>query len=310
MSQRVANCFHAVLHHGWAVVDAVFQRSWAAKLAAECEALEKGGHLAPHTFEFSGVRSGLQTYTHEGRSFVDLDANISQPVAATAPLLAELWSVHVASLVRSIASSFPSLDLADPVQVKLQLTRGSCGCAPCHYDTSVSAPHRQVTLLVYLAEEWPQDGGGELELLPFLQDPVRLSPVFDRGVVFLSDRLLHRSLPPRGTAMNRRRWLLTVWLEGRSVDRLLGARWPPLLQRLVAPALYAGAYRRALEESLPPGEALDVLCESQLEEVRQIEGDEELAEIVGTLHEVIGSKRRRLNAKPTSSSVQSHAKST
>lgn len=44
------------------------------------------------------------------------------------------------------------------------------------------------------------------------------APSFDRCVLFLADRWLHRSLPPRGPGVQKHRWLLTAWLDGTRVD--------------------------------------------------------------------------------------------
>eukprot|EP00913_Durusdinium_trenchii_P021754 g20439.t2 len=52
------------------------------------------------------------------------------------------------SFTRRLQEAAPSLQLRPEVQVKLQLTCGSSGCAPCHYDTSETAPGRQVTWLL------------------------------------------------------------------------------------------------------------------------------------------------------------------
>lgn len=94
-------------------------------------------------------------------------------------------------------------------------------------------------MLLYLSEDFQkEDGaelGAELVLQPFLQSPVTLSPLFNRGVLFLSDRILHYTLPGRPS---QRRWLLTIWLEGDAVDSAFQSPWPPLLQRLLAPAIY------------------------------------------------------------------------
>ncbi|CAE8618046.1 unnamed protein product, partial [Polarella glacialis] len=143
--------------------------------------------------------------------------------------------------------------------------------------------------------------GGELQLQPFLQEAVSFRPSFDRGILFLADRLLHRSLPPRGRGAETGRWLLTVWFDGRRVDEARGSRWPPLLQRLLAPAVYAEAYIEALEQSLPPGEAREALKAAQEEEIRDIGGDPELGEMLQDLREAAeasqpgrGSSAKRL----------------
>merc|ERR1712183_1156382 len=153
-----------------------------------------------------------------------------------------------------------------------------------------------------MGEGWDVEKGGELVLLPFLQEPVTLVPHFDRSVMLLSDRILHRSLPPSKSGSTCSRWLLTLWFEGKHVDQLCGSMWPPLLQRLVAPLLYAKDYLEALEQSFPCGEIRQALLEAQLKEIRAIECDEELLDIVHQLRdsataagESPGLKSRRIS---------------
>ncbi|CAE8636495.1 unnamed protein product, partial [Polarella glacialis] len=223
-----------VLEQGWSAIDGALGTEWARSLAAECRQLEEAKLLQPHRFEFADAQSGERCeYRHDGRSFVDLDRNrISAEVAAATPLLAAFAARHAPQLAVALASRVPSLGLVgwvvarcadleacsevsdaeeavDAVQVKLQLTRGVHGCAPWHFDTSTSASSRQLTLLIYLSEDWADDMGGELQLQPFLQEAVSFRPSFDRGILFLADRLLHRSLPPRGRGAETGRWLLT-----------------------------------------------------------------------------------------------------
>lgn len=293
--RRLAKASQGLQQEGWATLDGALGPRWAAALAAECRALELGGLLQPHCFEFAapgavGAAGGRSAYQHPGRSYVDLDACRVRPeVAAAAPLLASFALARAPELAASLSKALPALELgagADAVQVKLQLTRGEHGCAPWHYDTSESAATRQVTLLVYLSEDWRDECGGELQLLPFLQAPVDLLPRHDRGVLFLSDRLLHRSLPPQGAAgVTMARWLLTVWFDGSAVDAKRGSVFPPLLQRMVTPAVYRELYLEALEQSLPPGSARAALCKAQADEIAAIEGDEELAEMLDDLRE-------------------------
>lgn len=280
-----------VQQRGWVVIDGVLGGAWATAMARECDALQSHKLLAPHTFEFAGENNCRQTYEHSGRSFADLDEQRIRPeVAAVAPLLASFAAGHACALADALAGSLPDLGLsceAGSVQVKLQVTSGEYGCAPCHYDTSDSASSRQLTLLIYLSDGWNDDFGGGLQLMPFLEAPVTVVPQFDRGVLFLSDRLLHRSLQPTGPGIAKARWLLTVWLDGTAVDRQLPGcgRWAPLLQRLVAPAVYAAEYLQALEQSLPPGEARRNLLASQAAEVAALECDEELKEMISELRE-------------------------
>lgn len=280
-----------LVEQGWAELKDVFGQAWAKALADECSALERHGLMTPHTFEFSTEDGKRRTFLHEGRSYVDLNTGIShKDVVAVAPLLAEFATSHAVLLANAFKKTFPELELSsdnEGVQVKLQVSCGLYGCAPYHYDTSESAPFRQITLLVYLTKEWHAGWGGELQIQPFLEKSVTHTPFFDTGVVFLADRTLHRSLVPRGHGATAKRWLLTVWLDGGKVNKPSGAQLPPLLQRLLAPGIYKEPYLRALEASFPHGPAYNVVLKAQEDEIRSIEQDAELAEMLQTLREVV-----------------------
>ena len=270
----------------WDVLDGCLKPDWAVALASECLHLEEKGLLQLHRFEFAANGDRVE-YQHPGRSFVDLEApKISPSVAAAAPGLAHFASEAAPLLATQLLQEMPGLALKQPsgVQVKLQLTKGQ-GSAPCHYDTSETAPHRQVTLLLYLSEGYQENYGTELVLQPFLGCPVKVSPTFNRGVIFLSDRVLHYTLPPTEDGTTFARWLLTIWLDGEQVDKAVGQtqRWPPLLQRLLAPAIYSEMYLKSLEQSMPPGAALKALKLAQEEEIASIELDESFAEMLPDL---------------------------
>jgi hypothetical protein len=259
-------------------------------LAAEAAKLEVRGLLAAHTFEFN-TGTGTATFEHPGRAYVDLDPErIPSAVADAAPLLARFASVEASRLLSCLAASLPDLQLAAIPQVKLQVTRGERGCAPCHFDTSESAPTRQLTILIYLSEHWDSRCGGELEIRPLLSAPVKLEPLFDRAVLFLSDRLLHRSLPPRDEGVRQPRWLLTVWFDGLEVDKHVGHGLAPPMQRLLAPALHHEAYLEALTQSLPPGEAREALIAAQRAEISELESDGQLVELLEAFRELAESE--------------------
>lgn len=295
VSSIARRCGSKLSRDAWDVLDTCLTSNWAKALASECLLLEQKGLLQAHRFEFAeaGVRA---EYQHPGRSFVDLEAaRISAAVAAAAPGLRHFAAEAAPLLATELLRELPQLALKEGpsnVQVKLQLTRGLQGSAPCHYDTSETAPKRQVTLLLYLGENYEEKYGAELVLQPFLQSPVKVSPHFNRGVIFLSDRLLHYTLPPTEDGFCFGRWLLTVWLDGDSVDQVATNRsqWPPLLQRLLAPAIYAEIFLQSLEQSMPPGPALKALKKAQEEEIASIELDESFAEMLPDLKDACSSQ--------------------
>ena len=295
VSSIARRCGSKLSRDAWDVLDTCLTSNWAKALASECLLLEQNGLLQAHRFEFdeAGVRA---EYQHPGRSFVDLEAaRISAAVAAAAPGLRHFAAEAAPLLATELLREMPQLALKEGpsnVQVKLQLARGLQGSAPCHYDTSETAPKRQVTLLLYLGENYEEKYGAELVLQPFLQSPVKVSPHFNRGVIFLSDRLLHYTLPPTEDGCCFGRWLLTVWLDGDSVDQVAAnkSQWPPLLQRLLAPAIYAEIFLQSLEQSMPPGPALKALKKAQEEEIASIELDESFAEMLPDLKDACSSQ--------------------
>ncbi|CAE8731651.1 unnamed protein product [Polarella glacialis] len=273
-------------------MDGALGPRWAAALAAEAAALERASLLTPHTFEFAVQGGSRQVFEHPGRRYVDLDpSRVQSRTAQVAPLLARFAEQEVAHLLSRLEATSPELAFAHASvpHVKLQLTHGEYGCTPCHYDISFSAPTTlQLSILFYLSDGWCQDWGAELQVLPFVGPPVAFEPTFDRAVLFLADRTLHRSLPPRGQGVGKARWLLTVWLDGAgAVDRAWrpSALAPPM-QRLVAPALHCAAYLEALTQSLPPGEARTSLLAQQQCEITDVEGDAELVGLLEGLREL------------------------
>ena len=54
---------------GWAILDSCLSADWARTLASECVAMEKGGLLQPHCFEFQAPDGGRCEYKHPGRCF-------------------------------------------------------------------------------------------------------------------------------------------------------------------------------------------------------------------------------------------------
>lgn len=283
-----------LLQDGWADVEQVFSAPFAATLATESMELDRAGLLEPHTFQFRKGAEAVDTFTHPGRTFVDMDVCAApDAVCAHAPAFAHLAAVRAVQMARALASAVPDLKIntgSQDVQVKLQQSHGEHGCAPWHFDTSETAASRQLTLLVYLAQDWDAADGGELELLPFLSTPVLLTPWFNRGVLFLSDRVLHRSRCAANTS--KRRWLLTVWFDGAETDYSLAGRWPPPpLQRYLAPAVYREDYLEALEDSLPPGPARAALLHAQALEIRELQQDPDFAEIVQELRAVAKDAR-------------------
>ena len=94
------------------------------------------------------------------------------------------------------AKAFPSLGLvrgvhyapshthdspsAQGVTVKLQCNEGQGGCFPLHYDNAGPPSNRKLTCLFYLTSDWHEAHGGELQLVPWLRQPVTIPPLSGR----------------------------------------------------------------------------------------------------------------------------------
>eukprot|EP00052_Salpingoeca_macrocollata_P024249 m.216052 g.216052 ORF g.216052 m.216052 type:complete len:288 (-) comp22211_c10_seq1:525-1388(-) len=141
--------------------------------------------------------------------------------------------------------------------VKLQVNAGGGGCFPLHYDNPSRPNKRRVTCLLYLNPAWQPGDGGEIQLWPFLRPECTLAPCFNRMVLFLSDRVLHRVLPSHSL-----RHCFTLWLDGRDTNpdvdvflkakHLTAASVPLLqrtpLQRTLSRAVYKAEYEQSLKE--------------------------------------------------------------
>ncbi|RIY42430.1 2OG-Fe(II) oxygenase [Neopusillimonas maritima] len=81
-----------------------------------------------------------------------------------------------------------------------------------HLDQHRNNPHRKISVVLYLNENWTDEDGGELRLYGPENTPIeratRLIPAPGRLVVFRSDLVWHEVLPGR-----KPRWSLTGWLR-------------------------------------------------------------------------------------------------
>ncbi|RLN43605.1 hypothetical protein BBO99_00005303 [Phytophthora kernoviae] len=248
---------------GYVVIDDCFGHGWASALLEEMHWLHQQEHFKPNKTQFGLTQNGkdgkpqafhfVKPHIYE----VDLhDASLRTKV----PELDALF--HSTELLQVLSSFLPQYELQFSTSgrtLKLQRNAGSGGCFPCHYDNPGAPNKRKVTCLLYLNEGWKQGDGGEVQLLPFLQQPVTVAPKMDRVVLFQSDWMLHRVLPS-----NAERYVLTIWLDGARVNspedsqlRLTQsdlADWFGFLERLrrspVQRLLSRGVYGEEYYESL------------------------------------------------------------
>lgn len=156
----------------------------------------------------------------------------------------------------------------DLVSIKLQWNDGTMGCFPAHYDNPGPPSKRMYTAILYLNKNWSAESGGELTLYPFLSGrKEKISPFFNRLVIFKSNMVLHRVEQCRG----RSRFCLTFWIDGEDTNspentnlRLTASildnpqalveaiqmLCDTPLQRSVSRAVYADEYEQSLRECM------------------------------------------------------------
>ena len=213
-----------LLRLGYTVIDAFHGAEWSAALRAELLALAADGALLPNRTLFASP---------DGRPLVFskphiFEADLHSPALAArfGGALREFGGWFDGSRERfapAVSSRLPQLQLraGDGARtVKLQRNAGG-GSFPLHYDNPGGPNARALTVLVYLNAAWAPGDGGELVLVPFLGAPVKLAPLMDRAVLFLSDRVLHGTVPSR-----TERLAVTTWIDG-DAPREDGLRLPP-----------------------------------------------------------------------------------
>jgi hypothetical protein len=135
------------------------------------------------------------------------------------------------TLKRMIDTYVPNLGILNGISpVKLQYNGGNNACFPIHTDASLvvgkpagkhfkefspeNSDNRIITAIIYMNDYKPQQGG-ELRLYPILQDPVDISPMAGRVVMFSSTTMLHRVLPSKiKNNSNNNRMCATIWFHG------------------------------------------------------------------------------------------------
>ncbi|KAH7487897.1 hypothetical protein KRP22_013402 [Phytophthora ramorum] len=248
---------------GYVVIDDCFGRGWASALLQEMKWLHENDHFKPNKTQFALTQKGSdgrpQAFHFVKPHIFEVDLHDAS-LRTKVPELDALF--HSTELLQVLATFLPQYELKFSTSdrtLKLQRNAGHGGCFPCHYDNPGAPNKRKVTCLLYLNEGWKEGDGGEVQLFPFLQQPVTVAPKMDRVVLFQSDWMLHRVLPSHAE-----RYVLTIWLDGAQVNspedsqlRLTQsdlADWFGFLERLrrspVQRLLSRGVYEEEYYESL------------------------------------------------------------
>lgn len=132
---------------------------------------------------------------------------------------------------------------------------GPGGCFPAHFDTT-EATGRVVTGILYLADDWGPEDGGELRLYRAGgAGAVDVPPRRDTLVLFSSRATLHRTLPLRRGS----RPLASFWFAADGALRLPDAagRRAPDVEHALVKLLHADDYARSFRDAFPNDGAVD-----------------------------------------------------
>lgn len=293
-----------VLLQGFVVVDNACGLAWATALRGEMEWLMENGHMLPNKTQFN-TAEGPKQFSKPHIFEVDLH----DPVVPW-PRLPEFKALREACpIAKAFQRRKPGFHIKqgiDGTALKLQCNTGG-GCFPLHYDNPGVPNMRKLTALVYLNPDWQEGDGGELILQPFLGQRVRIPPLMDRMVVFLSDSILHSVAPSKV-----RRYCFTAWLDAEEgsinreedlnlkvkhleaiqKDALAGgallASSP--LQRVLSRALYHQEYEQSLRNCMQDAPGADLMLASHRDHMVQHRNNPALVSCVTALSEVAGTE--------------------
>lgn len=262
--------------NGFVVLDDFFDRSFAKLLVEEMNIAQDKGLFQQHKFSFklSEVHKVFEKPNIYERDLYSEDSRKGFGA------FQELFVRGCKNISKALNQVIPELGLVedstgDHFTIKLQLNKGAGACFPFHYDNPGPDNKRKITFLVYLNEFWEEGDGGEIQLMPFLlsSQPETIAPLFNRVVIFYSDKMLHRVLPSF-----KERMCFTIWLDAvegnvnTELDTFLKVKHLEMLehgskeemhevvrllretglQRTVARSIYAKEFEKSLYESLAP----------------------------------------------------------
>ena len=191
---------------GWAMSDDVIPPDWCRTLKETSQTLWHAGQF--HDANIGKHASRQKNTQIRGDSICWVD--FSSPPFNTHP-----FTGFLANLRHTLNQQF-YLGLRSE---EFHLARYSSGYGYSkHLDQHRNSPHRKISVVLYLNEDWGPDDGGELRLYEAdepathdagqLQRVTQLLPMPARLVVFRSDIIWHEVLPTRRT-----RWSITGWFR-------------------------------------------------------------------------------------------------
>ena len=192
---------------GYLILDNALDEQLSASMRQELSDLHDSNMMRPNEVQFSTTSGPVR---FEKPNIYEADLHEDKMLAAV-PTIGNIFLGD--DLSKCFTDNFNTLIGQDNKTVKLQVNTGNGGCFPWHYDNPGPPNNRAITLLIYLNRDWKDGDGGEVYLQPFLSNPIKISPKFNRVVVFLSNRILHKVSPS-----NAIRYLITLWIDGTKTN--------------------------------------------------------------------------------------------
>lgn len=185
---------------GWAMSDEVIPVEWRHSLKEASQTLFEAGQF--HDALIGQHASRQKNTDIRGDSICWVDPHL--PPYATHPFF-----LFLADLRQTLNQTY-FLGLRSE---ELHFARYGSGYGyKKHLDQHRNCPHRKISVVLYLNDDWGPDDGGELCLYEAgnagLERVTRLLPTPGRFVMFRSDQIWHEVLPTRRT-----RWSLTGWFR-------------------------------------------------------------------------------------------------
>ena len=184
---------------GWSVSERFVEASIWQDLARECRLLEKSGAFRPAGVGMGGGLSVRQEIRSDSIHWLDPEGQSPAQRQCLARLEVLRQRVN-RELFLGLHEFEGHLAVYPPGSFYRR-----------HLDQFHGVERRQLTIILYLNEDWQTDHGGQLQIeLDEAGNILRVEPLGGRLVTFLSARFYHEVLPAR-----RERLSLTGWFKRR-----------------------------------------------------------------------------------------------
>jgi len=286
--------------HGYLIIDNALPTTIANSLYEEILSCHSNGLMDSNHTAFVESNSDNNQKSSITKLFpkpniyeVELLPEILNSSQVIIPTLNSLTNELIPFIDAKFGGFFENLLLYEgDTSIKLQVNRGN-GCFPFHYDSPGGLKDtRRLTCLIYLNKLWALGDGGEIVFQPFLNNPIHIAPLFNRIVIFRSDRMLHRV-----NVSKKQRVCLTIWLHGRGddsnekiinnddendnvsnsenvnndyVNDWMSSLQLPSVQRVLSKSLYGEEWKESYQRAHAGNEGILPLLHSLIEEKKSV----------------------------------------